>query len=152
MSSPPTVDVVLARPSPLAEYAIGVLASAIGFRVRVVDGSSPPAGPCLHYGDAPGSGSHRGCVVVPERPDDRLWEDALGPSSPPVDRRLPFDVVAATAAFLTDAEHRAPAPGATDRHGRLLAAASLQGRAGHATTPIVNRYAAVLEAALAQVG
>jgi hypothetical protein len=151
VSSPPTVSVVVARPSPLADYAIGVLAGAIGFRTRTDTGVGHPDGPCLHYGGSLES-PHDRCVLVPERPADRLWSDLLSGGGGPPDRRLPFDVVAATAALLTDVENRDPPSGATDRHGRLTLAGSFQGRTGHGTTAIVNRYADALGSALALAG
>ncbi|HEX6128514.1 MAG TPA: hypothetical protein VF071_05785 [Candidatus Limnocylindria bacterium] len=154
MRSPPTVQVVLGQPSARHEEAIKWLIGAVGARTAFVGPSAAPSdGPCLHYGIEP-TGEHDRCIGVVAAPSHRLWTDLLDHRLPPgaAHRRIDFDIVAATSALLDDSEAASVDPRLLDRHGRLRAADSYHGRAGHAGTAIVNRYVEVLADALLAAG
>ena len=127
-------------------WVLDQLAEWLG--VRRLDAVPGDARPHLHYG--PGQAAPSAAIVVRPAPGDLLWpaaiEGALDPALLP--RELPFDLLAATAAFLTDHPHAALPAGARDGHGRLTFAASVPARNGFGDRAIVDRYA-LLFAALA---
>ena len=152
MSAVPSVALFAGDSPPEVRYAIELLAGAIGVRLTPGNAATSPAGPCLHYGGAL-SDTHRACAFIPRRAGDRLWRDLLGGRLRPGSQgaRLPFDVVAATLALVTDRDVDA-ASIAPDQHGRARPGDTAHGAAGLATRPIVNLYAAALRAALEAVG
>jgi hypothetical protein len=138
----------LEEPTPVRRHAAELLSDAAGVGAHFVD--RPPEGGWVyvHHGTTPASGP---AIHVPahvqEVPPATV---AMAPSASGI--AISADIVEATGTLVTDAVHADVPPAALDRHGRLRAAASAQGARGLLTTPLVNRYAAVLGEALDEVG
>lgn len=141
----PDLRVALERPNPRDEAVLAWLAEWLGLRLRVVDAAAE--GPLLYRGDHAPDGAG---IVIPVRPDDRLWDDLLtgDAASDVLPSRLPFDMVSAIAAHLDDVVH---ADGAgRDRHDRLQYEASYSARHGHGRRAVVNRYLEALRSLVAR--
>jgi hypothetical protein len=136
---------------PVILWVLDQLAEWLGVqRLDAVPGDGLPH---LHYG--PGQPAPGAAVVVRPAPGDLLWpaaiEGALEPASLPLE--LPFDLLAAMAAFLTDRPHATIPAGARDEHGRLTFAASVPARNGFGDRAIVDRYVLLFAAlAVARLG
>lgn len=129
----------LERESPLDRYVVGFVADALGLRAVETDASADRS--ILYYGNEPPAGL-RG-VVIPRHTGDLLWPELLAGSLDPaaIGPRLPFDLISAIGALLTDAVN---AGRPRDRHGRLPYAASFQAERIVGEEPLVDRYLEVL--------
>jgi len=132
----PELRVLLERPNPRDEAALEWVAEWLGLRL-VVRGTASDA-PIVHRASHPPAGA-RG-IVIPERPDDRLWIDLLEGRLAPteVPARMPFDIVSAIAAHLDDVENQDRRR--RDRHDRLPYPASFTAERGFGQVPVVNLY------------
>jgi hypothetical protein len=153
MTSVPVVELIAGDARPEVHYAIDLLAGAIGVRLTTGSLGAAPAAPCLHYGGTL-TGAHEACAYIRERSEDRLWTDLLSGQLrlESLGARLPFDVVAATLALVTDRDLATAGPGAADRHARAGLAATVHGASGLTARPIVNLYALALRASLEAAG
>ena len=107
------------QPSPLKRYALKFLLTTAGYPAREVATSEDAD---LFYGNAP-LPTHS--LTIPDCPSDVIWADLLTDNTGnPGCRRMPFDIVSATASLLTDRVNDGRS--AYDAHGRLRYAHSFQ--------------------------
>lgn len=133
------------HPDPQTEAVFAFLFESLGIVAAV---GAPPGlwdRPHLIHGAGPAEVSPNG-IVIPERPDDLMWDDLLAGriESGSIGGRLPFDVIGAMGRFLRDEVPHDSGPAAVDRHGRLRYGASAPAKAGLGDRPIVNEYVAFL--------
>jgi hypothetical protein len=135
----------LERESALDRYVIGFVADALG--LRAVETEATAGRPILYYGNELPEGV-RG-VVIPRRPGDLLWRELLDGSLDPagIGPRIPFDLISAIGALLTDAVNTGRP---RDRHGRLPFAASFQAEHLVGEEPLVDRYIEALRVVIPQ--
>ncbi len=90
-----------------------------------------------------GNNPERPCAIrIPFIESDILWPALLEGRITPRDvgPALPFDLISAIGAFLTDRVNRDAPPEAFDQHDRLIYEGSFQASSGFGHVPIVNRY------------
>jgi hypothetical protein len=143
-----TLAYVLEDRSPLAKYVFEFVCSNLGVTAELLDVDAAATRPHVLYGNRPLPMSR---LTIPAGSTGTVWEDLLrgrlDPSS--ISSHVPFDLIGAIGALLTDAVNADRPASAYDRHGRLRFAASFQAEHGIADVPVVNEYVRLL-GALAQ--
>jgi hypothetical protein len=138
-----TLACVLEDPSPLAQYVFEFVCSNLGMTAELLDPNAAATRPHVFYGHRPLPTSR---LTIPARSTDTIWEEVLrgrlDPSS--ISSNVPFDLIGAIGALLTDAVNADRPSSAYDRHGRLRFAASFQAKHGIADVPVVNQYVRIL--------
>ena len=133
----------LEKPSPLKRYVVNFLAKTAGY---AAEESSSANGAHLFYGN----NADCDCPVkIPERSSDTLWAELLSNRYVGSLGRLPFDIISATGAFLTDEVNAGER--AYDIHDRLVFESSFQASHSCQKLAVVNAYARVFRDALVPV-
>ena len=137
------------QPSASAQAVLSFLFDSLGIAAL----SCPPPElwerPHLVYGNSTRPGALG--IAIPRHPGDVFWGDVLrgGPPTVASDGSIPFDLIGAIEALLTDVVHGDVPPADLDRHGRLSYGVSRPAREGFGDTPIVNVYVECLRRILA---
>lgn len=135
--------------SPIRRYGAELLSEAVGLKATFLDRAPTDATSYVHHGPGGHPGPH--ALWIPHDPNGAPpMAPQIIDEGPPW--RLDGDILEGTLAFVTDAIHDGTSSDAFDRHGRLRAAASHLATRGGVTDPVVNRYVALLERALARLG
>jgi hypothetical protein len=130
----------LEEPTPLRRYALEFLLDACGFQARETAGDDYAV---YHGGHSP-VGARRVWIGTGEWREPAQSEALTRLDPRTLGHTVPFDLLEAVSAVLTDRVNAGATPDAFDIHGRLRLAASFQGRLGSAAVPQVNLYAAWL--------
>lgn len=134
----------LAHAEPRLESALLFALDAVGVQGEPGEEWEAPERPHLVHGSTRAARSNS--IVIAERREDVFWPALLAGKVHPADLDgvLPFDLLNAIAALLTDSVHDSLGPAARDEHGRLRFAESLQARSGWGNQPIIDMYVAFL--------
>jgi hypothetical protein len=128
-------------PSPRVEYTIQFLLASQGFSPR----RSAPELADIYYGAMPAPSSFSR-IQIQRDPRDLIWRELLDGNinASSLAEVVPFDLIGASAALLTDSVHQGVGPRGFDRHARLRYDASVQKCPRIGASPLVNRYASFL--------
>jgi hypothetical protein len=129
--------------SRFVDYIFCFLCDRLGFARQKVSGTD-----ChIYYGNSVPAGLSRQTIVIPVNAGAILWREVLDGRLPATNagRSLPFDIVSAVGALLSDSVNSGRRHEALDQHGRLPYASSFQCEHEIGHLPVVDRYVQFLE-------
>lgn len=132
----------------MTQYVFGFIFDTLGVVGEDATNDAAPRDVDVYYGN--GTAPEECRIVIRENKNDLIWPDILHEkvSENDFDRLIPFDVIHAVGAFLTDEVNKNLPPHAYDNHGRLKYDHSYQAKNQFRNVPIVNVYVMFLRALL----
>ncbi|MEN6356672.1 MAG: hypothetical protein ABFD83_06255 [Armatimonadota bacterium] len=137
--------------SGVSDYCLGFIFDTLGVPYLKLNQSDRTKSVDIYHGN---SNSKVQCSIrIPFQSEDRLWSDMILAQSPKqyLNRELPFDLVSAIGAFLTDEVNSDTSHVAYDDHDRLKYSSSFQQQNNVADKPIVNMYVTFLGSAIEEM-
>ena len=137
--------------NPFVQYVFDFIFRTLGISGEFLSCNDESRPVDLYYG---GDSTHPNCKVsICPNESDVLWQDLLEGkvSSEDVQSRIPFDIIHATGAFLSDKVNSRLPVGAYDSHERLSFSHSFQATHEIARIPIINIYINFLKSILQKI-